>query len=139
MLFGGCLLTASVAGADPDDPPAVQDESGDGTRRALDGFLRVLRARPDAAGRACLDAMASLRQTEQQVKDEIRHRKRPASEDSDPVPDPDLDVARDVLASDNETAARACGADAARACAPPRLPDLAQACAAVDAGTTPAR
>ncbi len=110
----------------------MQDD-GDDNRLGLNRDLRVLRQRPDAAGRACLDAMASVRRTEQQTEDESRHARQPASADGDPIPDPDLDVARDVLASDNETAAKACGVDANLVCASPRPPDLAGACAGLGA------
>ena len=106
----------------------AQDAEGS-THQALDRALAVLRLRTAAAGKTCLDAMAEVRQTEGQVA--VLGKNGSGTEDK---PNPSLDIARDVLGSDYDTAAAACTPDAARACQTPSDAALVKACGSMTAG-----
>lgn len=99
----------------------VLAEDNAGARTQLDKVLAVLRVRPDAAGKACLDAMHDVHTTEQQVKDH----------QNDSGAHSDLDIARDVLDSDYQTSTQICGADAAHACRGHVTASLTALCAAL--------
>ena len=88
---------------------------------ALSASREVLLLAPQAVGQGCVDDLRELASTRDTV--EFNTRARGVHNQS---------VARDVLAADYDSAARSCGADAARACAPggtgARTPALAKAC-----------
>ncbi len=107
---------------------SAQDAEGNG-HQGLDRALTVLRLRMTAAGKRCLGAMAELHQTEDQVV--ALSRNGPGTEDK---PNPSLDIARDVLGSDYDTAASACGPDAVRACRTPTGAAMVKACGSLTAG-----
>ncbi len=107
---------------------SAQDAEG-GARQNLDRVLAVLRLRMPAAGKTCLEAMARVHQTEDQVT--ALSRNGPGTEDK---PNPSLDIARDVLGSDYDTATAACGPDAARVCRAPAGAAMAKACGNVNPG-----
>lgn len=123
--------------SDPATDPTVEPDDTHALRTGLDRVLAVLRPNGQMASRACLDAMTRVHATEQQVKYQLQHLKKTASSDSDPLPNPDLDVARDVLGSDYETATHVCGADADRICAAGHASDAAACAARGSAGTSP--
>nr|WP_246379577.1 hypothetical protein [Gluconacetobacter johannae] len=114
----------------------AQDDGGDGqsgSRAAsvqLQKDVAVLQANPDAASSACLDALKELHKTQDMVAAEESRTK-----------DPDLEVARDVLETDFESAAQACAPDAAALCdkgGTSPAPAMAKACAALQtASRTP--
>lgn len=84
---------------------ARADET-DTARTQLDRVLAVLRIHSEAASKACLDAMAQVHDTEQQV----------TAHTNDTGSHPELDIARDVLDSDYQNSLQLCGADAGRVC-----------------------
>ena len=96
------------------------DEAGP-LQAALSASREVLLLAPQAVGQGCVDDLRELASTRDTV--EFNTRARGVHNQS---------VARDVLAADYDSAARSCGADAARACAPggtgARTPALAKAC-----------
>lgn len=95
------------------------DEAGP-LQRALDASREVLLLVPQAVGQDCVDALRELGTTRESV--EFNTRARGVH---------NLSVARDVLAADYDSAARSCGGDAARACAPAtgtRAAALTRAC-----------
>jgi hypothetical protein len=96
----GILCGVGQAGA--------QEDSG---RQKLDRVLAVLRARENAASKACLNAMNDVHQTEEQVKDLTKN-----GTGSSDKPNKGLEIATDVLGSDYDTATTACAPDASRAC-----------------------
>lgn len=102
-------------------------QEGDPARGQLDKILIVLRLRMDAAGKPCLDAMAQVHATEEQVKEHT----------NDSGNHPDLDIARDVLESDYQNGSQLCGADAARVCREDHGSDMAKACQNLRAGADP--
>ena len=111
----GCLLLSTAWSSQPraaDDPARVR----------LNHVIAVLRLKPSAAGRSCLDTMLELHKTEDQVKSL-----------SSRAQDPDKELAEDVLESDYENGGRLCGADAERVCASqePSAP-LRAACKTLD-------
>lgn len=141
LVLSACLCAGPAPAGATDDPPGDGASAPDTTmpsRADLNRVLSVLQLRSDAASAPCLDAMKQVHATELQVADQIAHRSKPASADSDPVPDPDLDVARDVLDSDYEAATRACGTDAAHVCAGDVTATLARACSSLKTGAAPA-
>ena len=73
--------------------------------------------------------MPEVHQTEDQVT--ALRRNGPGTEDK---PNPSLDIARDVLSSDYDTATAACGPDAVRACRAPTGAAMVKACGNVNAG-----
>ncbi len=109
---------------------SAQDAEG-GARQNLERVLAVLRLRMPAAGKPCLEAMARVHQTEDQVT--ALSRNGPGTEDK---PNPSLDIARDVLGSDYDTATAACAPDAARACRAPAGAAMAKACGNVNPGAS---
>ncbi|NPD67874.1 hypothetical protein HN018_10895 [Lichenicola cladoniae] len=106
--------------------PVRADETDIG-RVQLDKVLSVLRVQTDAAGKACLSAMANVHESEQQVK----------AHTNDNGAHPDLDIAKDVLESDYQNGAQICGADAARACRTGSTGEMAGPCKALQ-GNGPA-
>ena len=106
----------------------AQDAEGS-THQALDRALAVLRLRTTAAGKTCLDTMAEVHQTEEQVA--ALGKNGSGTEDK---PNPSLDIARDVLGSDYDTATAACTPDAARACRTPSGAAMLKACGSMTAG-----
>ncbi len=106
----------------------AQDAEGS-SHQGLDRALAVLRLRMTAAGKTCLNAMADVHQTEDQVA--ALGKNGSGTEDK---PNPSLDIARDVLGSDYDTAAAACTPDAARACQAPSGAAMIKACGSMTAG-----
>ena len=104
-------------------PAARADDLDDSAplQRALDASRQVLLLVPQAVRQDCVDALHELSSTRESV--EFNTRARGAH---------NLGVARDVLAADYDSAARSCGEDAARACAPSagagKAAPLARAC-----------
>ncbi len=96
------------------------DEAGP-LQNALSASREVLLLVPHAVHQDCVDALRELASTRETVEFDTRARGVH-----------NLSVARDVLAADYDSAARSCGEDAARACAPAtggaRTPALATAC-----------
>nr|WP_240162013.1 hypothetical protein [Gluconacetobacter azotocaptans] len=127
MLLSCCLFP--VGAMAQDDGGGGGGEGGDGqggSRTAsiqLQKDLAVLQGNPDAASQDCLDALKELHKTQDMVAAEEARTK-----------DQDLEVARDVLETDFETAAQVCTPDAASLCdksgASP-TPAMAKACAAL--------
>lgn len=109
-------------------PARAQDEGG--AHQSLDHALAVLRLRAPAASRKCLDAMAEVHRTEDQVT--ALSRNGTGTEDK---PNPSLDIARDVLGSDYDTASAACMPDAVRACQTPAGAAMVKACGSVTGGS----
>jgi hypothetical protein len=89
-------------------PPARADDLDESVplQHALDASRQVLLLVPQAVHQDCIDALRELSSTKDAVDFDVRTRAR------------NLAVARDVLAADYDSAARSCGEDAARACAP---------------------
>ncbi len=114
LAFAAALAVAPCARADD------LDEAGP-LQAALSASRAVLLLVPQAVGQGCVDDLRELAATRDTV--EFNTRARGVHNQS---------VARDVLAADYDSAARSCGADAARACAPggtgARTPALAKAC-----------
>ena len=109
-------------------PAFAQDEEGGGHQN-LDRALAVLRLKTTAASRNCLDAMTELHKTEEQVA--ALSKNGSGTEDK---PNPSLDIARDVLGSDYDTATASCRPDAVRACRAPAGAAMVKACGSVTAG-----
>ena len=86
---------------------AAAQDAESGARQTLARVLAVLRLQNSAASGACLRAMTEAHQTEEQVT-ALSHNGA-STEDK---PNPSLDIARDVLGSDYDTATAACGPDA---------------------------
>ena len=107
---------------------SAQDAEGN-AHQGLDRALAVLRLRMTAASKTCLTAMAEVHQTENQVT--ALSRNGAGTEDK---PNPSLDIARDVLGSDYDTATAACMPDAVRACQAPAGAAMVKACGSVNAG-----
>ncbi len=107
---------------------SAQDAEGS-SRQNLNRVLAVLRLRMPAAGRKCLAAMEEVHRTEDQVT--ALSRNGPGTEDK---PNPSLDIARDVLGSDYDTATAACAPDAVRACQAPTGAAMLKACGNVNPG-----
>ncbi len=111
------LATVAAAGSaradDLDDAGPLQ--------RALSASREVLLLVPQAVHQDCVEALRELASTRETVEFDTRARGIH-----------NLSVARDVLAADYDSAARSCGEDAARACAPgtpgARTAALAAAC-----------
>ncbi|NVN39967.1 hypothetical protein, partial [Ameyamaea chiangmaiensis] len=104
----------------------AQEDGGDNAMlsRLLQRYLAVLQTSPDEASPACIDALKEMHKTQDQVTAEEGRTK-----------DQDLEVARDVLASDTEDATQICGADAHRLCdGGKQSPALVAACQALRAG-----
>ena len=68
----------------------------------------MLRLHTDAAGKSCLESMTRVHESEDQVKEQSKNSETSQSD----RPHPGLDIARDVLGSDYETATNACGPEA---------------------------
>ena len=104
-------------------PPARADDLDDAVplQNALSASREVLLLVPQAVHQDCVDALRELATTRDTVEFDTRARGIH-----------NLSVARDVLAADYDSAARTCGEDAARACAPAaagaRTAALAKAC-----------
>ena len=104
-------------------PPARADDLDEAVplQRALSASREVLLLVPQAVHQDCVDALRELAATRETVEFDTRARGVH-----------NLSVARDVLAADYDSAARSCGEDAARACAPvttgARNATLATAC-----------
>ncbi|MBB2202677.1 hypothetical protein [Gluconacetobacter tumulisoli] len=116
-LFLSCCLVPVGAMA--------QDEGGEGGSRASAVLLQrevgVLQTDPNATSPSCLDALKELHKTQDLVAAEESRTK-----------DQDLEVARDVLETDFETAGQACAPDAESLCdkaGTSPSPALAKACA----------
>ncbi len=102
------------------------DSSADLARVQLNRVIKVLRLQPSAASPACLDSLAEMHKTEDQVK-ALRSRAK----------DPDTSLAMDVLETDYENASEICGADASRVCLTPNQVDgLPANCAALHEGNS---
>ncbi len=107
---------------------SAQDAEGN-AHQNLDHALAVLRLRMTAASKKCLNAMAEVHQTEDQVV--ALSKNGSGTEDK---PNPSLDIARDVLGSDYDTATAACMPDAVRVCQAPAGAAMVKACGSVSAG-----
>lgn len=123
-VLGGAV--AAIVAATPGAAPA-QDDGGPTTANTqLQKILAVLQTNPNAASQDCLGALQDLHKTQDTlVAEESRNK------------DQDVEVARDVLESDFETAGQSCAPDAAAICdkadsaAPPKL---VQACRILHGG-----
>ena len=111
LAFAAVLAVAPCVRADD------LDEAGP-LQAALSASRAVLLLVPQAVGQACVDDLRELSATRETV--EFNTHARGVHNQS---------MARDVLAADYDTAARSCGADAARACGTgTRTPALDKAC-----------
>ena len=122
------LVAMAVLGLGCGLGPAAAQEGSAIEHERLDHVLTVLRLRTAAAGKACLDAMAQVHQTEDQVGQLTRNGTSDSSK-----PNPNLDIARDVLGSDYDTATAACVPDAGRVCQSATGTAMTRACAAMNA------
>ena len=111
---------------------ASAQDAESGARQTLDRVLAVLRLQNAAASVPCLRAMTEAHKTEDQVT--ALSRNGSGTEDK---PNPSLDIARDVLGSDYDTATAACGPDAVRACRAPMGAATAKACGNLNPGPSP--
>lgn len=116
VLFLSGILAASPALAQDDEAapasPAV----------ALQKIVAVLQTNPNATSQPCVDALTELHKTQSTLEAEQNR-----------TNDPDVDVARDVLEMDFETAVQTCRADATALCGKGgNDPKLAKACMMVD-------
>ena len=127
-----CLAAAAVLGLLCGIGQASAQDAESGARQTLDRVLAVLRLQNDAASVACLRAMTEAHKTEDQVT--ALSRNGTGTEDK---PNPSLDIARDVLGSDYDTATAACGPDAVRACRAPAGAAMAKACGNLNPGASP--
>lgn len=117
MFRPAVLAFAVVLAAAPCVHADDLDEAGP-VQAALSASRSVLLLVPQAVGQGCVDDLRELATTRDTV--EFNTRARGVHNQS---------VARDVLAADYDSAARSCGADAARACtAGAKAPALAKAC-----------
>ncbi|ACI50911.1 conserved hypothetical protein [Gluconacetobacter diazotrophicus PA1 5] len=115
-LFLSCGLVSVAASAMAQDAPAH------GPAAQVQRQVAVLQSNPNGVSRDCLDALAEVHKTQDTI-----------SAEEDRSKDPDLDVARDVLETDLETAVQSCRADTTSICDKAGAdPKLAKACAALD-------
>ncbi len=116
-------LAAAIAVVLAAASPARADDLDDAAplQRALSATREVLLLVPQAVHQECVDALRELASTRDTVEFDTRARGIH-----------NLSIARDVLAADYDSAARTCGEDATRACAPApggaRSAALASAC-----------
>ena len=124
-------MTALVTGAGSGIGRASAQDAESGARQTLERVLTVLRLQ-NSASSACLRAMTEAHKTEDQVT--ALSRNGTGTEDK---PNPSLDIARDVLGSDYDTATAACGPDAVRACRAPVGAAMIKACGNLTPGPSP--
>ncbi|MBE7212448.1 MAG: hypothetical protein INR65_15615 [Gluconacetobacter diazotrophicus] len=117
------IVTMLAAGIDP-----AAAQQADPQQKRLNQVLAVLRTRMTAASHECLQAMQRSQETEKQLDEQQRINPGDTGR-----PNPQLDIARDVLDSDYETALTTCEPDARRVCDAPD-PASARSCAALAAG-----
>ncbi|GBQ22509.1 hypothetical protein ACLRDC_18360 [Gluconacetobacter sacchari] len=120
VLFLSGLLAAT--------PAIAQDDGAAGSPALeLQRIVAALQVNPNAASQACVDALTELHKTQATLDAEQTR-----------TNDPDVDVARDVLETDFETAIHDCQPDAAALCAKGGTdPKLAKACLMVDQAAPP--
>ncbi len=126
-----CLAAAAVLGLLCGIGRASAQDPESGARQTLERVLTVLRLQ-NSASSACLRAMTEAHRTEDQVT--ALSRNGTGTEDK---PNPSLDIARDVLGSDYDTATASCGPDAVRACRAPVGAAMARACGNLNSVSSP--